>query len=97
LALSEGCQWGSGRSARSTKVGVQRFFRFGFVSHPPWGGVLRLYDWRNLTSNYALGRLCKGYVVYPWPFTLVVKIESVKPRLERDHDLWVKCTNSTEC
>jgi hypothetical protein len=25
--------------------GVQRFIRFGFVSNPPWGGVLRLYDW----------------------------------------------------
>jgi hypothetical protein len=35
--------------------GVQRFIRFGFVSHPPWGGVLRLYDWRNLTSSYAPG------------------------------------------
>jgi hypothetical protein len=34
--------------------------------------------------------------VYPWPFTLVVKIGSVQPRLERDHDLWVKCTTSTE-
>jgi hypothetical protein len=33
-----------GRSARSAK-GVQRFIRFGFVSHPPWGGVLCLYDW----------------------------------------------------
>jgi hypothetical protein len=29
--------------------------------------------------------------VYHWPFTLVVKIGSVIPRLERDHDLWVKC------
>jgi hypothetical protein len=46
---------GPGRSARSAKVGVQRFIRFGFVSHPPWGGVLRLYDWRNLTSSYAPG------------------------------------------
>jgi hypothetical protein len=35
--------------------GVQRFIRFGFVSHPPWGGVLHLYDWRNLTSSYAPG------------------------------------------
>jgi hypothetical protein len=43
------------------------------------------------------GSLCKGYIVYSWPFTLVVKIESVQPRLERDHDLWVKCTTSTEC
>jgi hypothetical protein len=24
--------------------GVQGFIRFGFVSHPPWGGVLRLYN-----------------------------------------------------
>jgi hypothetical protein len=36
--------------------GVQRFIRFGFVSNPPWGGVLRLYDWRNLTSSYAPGQ-----------------------------------------
>jgi hypothetical protein len=43
------------------------------------------------------GSLCKGYVVYPWPFTLVVKIESVQPRLERDHDSWVKCATSAEC
>jgi hypothetical protein len=35
--------------------------------------------------------------VYPWPFTSVVKIGSVQPRLERDHDSWVKCTTSTEC
>jgi hypothetical protein len=34
---------GSGRSARSAK-GVQSFIRFGFVSHPPWGGVLCLYN-----------------------------------------------------
>jgi hypothetical protein len=34
---------------------VQRFIQFGFVSHPPWGGVLRLYDWRNLMSSYAPG------------------------------------------
>jgi hypothetical protein len=46
---------GLGRSARSAKVGVQRFIRFGFVSHQPWGGVLRLYDSRNLTSSYAPG------------------------------------------
>jgi hypothetical protein len=45
---------GPGHSARSTK-GVQRFIRFGFVSHPPWGGVLHLYHWRNLTSSYAPG------------------------------------------
>jgi hypothetical protein len=77
--------------------GVQRFIRFGFISHPPWQGVLRLYDWRNLTSSYAPGSLCKGYVVYPWPFTSVVKIGSVQPMLERDHDLWVKCTTSAEC
>jgi hypothetical protein len=31
------------------------------------------------------GNLCKGYVVNPWPFTSIVKIESCKPRLERDH------------
>jgi hypothetical protein len=37
------------------------------------------------------GSLCKGYVVYSWPFTSVVKIGSVQPRLERDHDSWVKC------
>jgi hypothetical protein len=43
------------------------------------------------------GSLCKGYVVYPWPFTLVVKIGFVQPRLERDHDLWIKCTTSAEC
>jgi hypothetical protein len=55
LALPDGRQWGSGRSACSAKVGVQRFFRFGYVSHPPWGGVLCLYDWRNLTSSYAPG------------------------------------------
>jgi len=43
------------------------------------------------------GSLCKGYVVYPWPFTSVVKIGSVQPRLERDHDSWVKCATSAEC
>jgi hypothetical protein len=34
--------------------------------------------------------------VYPWPFTSVVKIASVQPRLERDHDSWVKCETSAE-
>jgi hypothetical protein len=34
------------------------------------------------------GSLCKGYVV---------KIGFVQPRLERDHDLWVKCTTSVDC
>jgi hypothetical protein len=29
------------------------------------------------------GSLCKGYVVYPLPFTLVVKIGSVQPRLDQ--------------
>jgi hypothetical protein len=43
------------------------------------------------------GSLYKGYVVYPCPFTSVVKIGSVQPRLEMDHDLWVKCTTSIEC
>jgi hypothetical protein len=42
------------------------------------------------------GSLYKGYVVYPWSFTLVVKIRSVQPRLERDHDLWVKCATYAE-
>jgi hypothetical protein len=42
------------------------------------------------------GSLCKGYVVYPCPFTLVVKFGSCKPRLERDHDSWVKCATSAE-
>jgi hypothetical protein len=41
--------------------------------------------------------LCKGYIVYLWPFTLVVKIGSVQLRLERDHDSWVKCMTSAEC
>jgi hypothetical protein len=54
MALPEHRQWGSRRSARFAK-GVRRFIRFGFVSHPPWGGVLRLYDWQNLTSSYAPG------------------------------------------
>jgi hypothetical protein len=40
------------------------------------------------------GSLCKGYVVYFWPLTSVVKIGSIQPRLERDHDSWVKCTTS---
>jgi hypothetical protein len=41
------------------------------------------------------GNLCKGYVVYPWPFTSVVKIGSVQPRLGRDHDSWIKCALET--
>jgi hypothetical protein len=35
--------------------------------------------------------------VYPRPFTSIVKIGSVQPRLERDHDSWVKCTTFVEC
>jgi hypothetical protein len=48
---------GPRRSARSAKGGggCKGSFDFGFVSHPPRGGVLRLYDWRNLTSNYVSG------------------------------------------
>jgi hypothetical protein len=42
------------------------------------------------------GSLCKGYVVYPWTFTLVVKFGSCKSRLERDHGSWVKCATSVE-
>jgi hypothetical protein len=55
VGFAGGPSMGSGHSARSAKVGVQRFLRFGFVSHPPWGGVLRLYDWRNLMSSHAPG------------------------------------------
>jgi hypothetical protein len=43
------------------------------------------------------GSLSKGCVVYPWSFTLVVKIGSEQPRLERDHDSWLKCATSAEC
>jgi hypothetical protein len=39
------------------------------------------------------GSLCKGYVVFPWPFTMVVKIGSVQPRLERDYRLVGKVYN----
>jgi hypothetical protein len=35
--------------------------------------------------------------VYPWPFTSVVKIGSIQPRLERGHDSWAKCATSAEC
>jgi hypothetical protein len=52
-----------------------------------------LYDWRNLTSNYASGGLCKVYVVNPWPFTSVVKIGSGQPRLERESRLMGKVCN----
>jgi hypothetical protein len=37
------------------RLGCRGSFDLGFVSHPPWEGVLRLYDWRNLTSSYASG------------------------------------------
>jgi hypothetical protein len=43
------------------------------------------------------GSLCKGYIVYLWSFTSVVKIGSVQPRLERDRGSWVKCATSAEC
>ena len=33
------------------------------------------------------GSLCKGDIVYPWPFTSIVKIGSVQPRLERESRL----------
>jgi hypothetical protein len=46
---------GAGAWCSLCQGGVQRFIRFGFVSHPPWGGVLRLYDWQNLTRSYAPG------------------------------------------
>jgi hypothetical protein len=46
---------GPGHSARSTKGWCRGSFDLVFVSHPPWGGVLRLYDSRNLSSRYAPG------------------------------------------
>jgi hypothetical protein len=52
-----------------------------------------LYDWRNLTSSYAPGESCKGYIVNPWPFTSVVKIGSGQPRLERELRLMGKVCN----
>jgi hypothetical protein len=39
--------------------GCRGSFDLVFVSHPPWGGVLCLYDWRNLTSSYAPGESLK--------------------------------------
>jgi hypothetical protein len=39
------------------------------------------------------GNLCKGYIVNPWPFTSVVKIGSVQPRLERESRLVGKVCN----
>jgi hypothetical protein len=39
------------------------------------------------------GSLYKGYVVYPWPFTSVVKIGSVQPRLGRGSRLVGKVYN----
>jgi hypothetical protein len=35
--------------------------------------------------------------VNPWPFTSVVKIESIQPRLERESRLVGKVCNSAEC
>jgi hypothetical protein len=76
--------------------GVQRFIRFGFVSHPPWGGILRLYDWRNLTSSYAPGeslkRVCSG--------TLPGYLGSGQWRValsgqKGNNVSWVKCATST--
>jgi hypothetical protein len=40
--------------------------------------------------------LCKDYIVNHRPFTSVVKIGSIQPRLGRDRDLWIKCVTSAE-
>jgi hypothetical protein len=39
------------------------------------------------------GSLCKGYIVNPWSFSLVVKIASRQPRLERESQLVGKVSN----
>jgi hypothetical protein len=45
---------GSGNNTCSAKAGC-RGSRFGFVSHPSFGGdVLCLSNWRNLTGDYDL-------------------------------------------
>jgi hypothetical protein len=33
------------------------------------------------------GSLCKGYIVYPWPFTLVVKIGSAAAVMMVNNDV----------
>jgi hypothetical protein len=45
----------------------------------------------------ASGNLCKGYVVIPCLFTLVVFKGLIGPRQKGNHDLWVKCATSAEC
>jgi hypothetical protein len=47
----------------------------------------------NLTGGYVSGNLYKGFIVNPWPFTSVVKIGSVQPRLERESRLVGKACN----
>jgi hypothetical protein len=76
---------------------VPRFLRVAFVSHPSYGERYCVYQTRE-TERMVItsGILCKGYVVNPSPFTSVVKIGSVQPRLERDHDSWVKCATFVE-
>jgi hypothetical protein len=39
------------------------------------------------------GSLCKGYIVYPWSFTSVVKIGYVQPRMEKGSRLVGKVCN----
>jgi hypothetical protein len=97
LALPEGRQWELGRGARSAKGGCRGSFDLVLlVTH--LGEVYCVCTTRE-TYRAAMhqGSLSKGYVVCPWTFTSVVKIGSVQPKLERDHDSLVKCATSAEC
>jgi hypothetical protein len=45
----------------------------------------------------APGNLCKGYIVKPCLFTLVLYKGLIGPRRKGNHGLWVKCATSAEC
>jgi hypothetical protein len=89
---------GSGHNTCSAEAGCRGSFVFLLLVTLPMGRSTMFIKLEKPNGwLWALENLCKGYVVNHWPFTSVVKIGSVQPRLGRDHDSWVKCATSIEC
>jgi hypothetical protein len=89
---------GSGHSTCSVAAGCRGCFDLVLLVTLPVGRNTMFIKLQKPNRRlWPLGNLCKGYVMYPWPFTSVLKIGSVQPRLERDHNSWVKCATTAEC
>jgi hypothetical protein len=90
-----GPSMGSGHSTCSAEAGCRCSFDLVLLVTLPMGRSTVFIKLEKPNGRlWPQVSLCKGYIVNPWPFTSVVKIRSCKPRLERDHNSWVKCATS---